>query len=197
MGPLASQLAARYGRPSIAIAMDQQQGTGSGRSIPPFNLLDALQSCQDLLIRFGGHAQACGLTMDPKNLEPFRALVNRQAHQTLGREGLRKTRTVDLELPLGRIESRWVEQTERFAPFGPGNPRPSVLVRGVLIDVQSPRTAWLSHGTQRLLARGRFSSPLPGVRYDVAGSPAVEGGKVVLTVSDVRVSQAPSEPSRI
>jgi single-stranded-DNA-specific exonuclease len=195
-GPLASQLAARYGRPAIAIAMDERLGVGSGRSIPVFNLLEALHSCQEFLLRYGGHAQACGLTVDRKHLEQFRALVNEAARRSLGREGLVKVRMVDLELPLGSVARGWVDETARLAPFGQGNPRPTVALRRVTIEIRSPRTATLSDGTHRVPAKGSFFGVDSGSRYDVLASPGVVEGTLVLTVSDVRGAAAPSGPVR-
>ncbi len=196
MGPLASQLAERYGRPAIAIAMREDRGTGSGRSLPCFNLLEALKSCQDLLVQFGGHAQACGLMVDRKHLEAFRRTVNQQAKAALGTEGLVKTRTVDLELSLSAVRPEWVEETGRFAPFGHGNPRPSIIVRHLAIEMQSPRRAVLTDGTLRLAAKGQFDSLDRGERYDVVVSPVRAEGELVLTVSDVRGSAGPSGPVR-
>lgn len=190
MGPLAAQLAERYGRPAIAVAMSERQGIGSGRSIPHFNLLEALKACQGILVRFGGHAQACGLTLDVNQFEQFRALVNHHARLSLGREGLVKTRRVDLELPLEAMHPSWVEDIERFAPFGSGNPRPTVIIRHVTIDVRSPRSAVLSGGTKRIAAKGRVPTPVAGGRYDVLGSPSMVDGEPVLMVSDVKVSQS-------
>jgi single-stranded-DNA-specific exonuclease len=203
MGPLASQLAQRYNRPVIAIAMDGAQGTGSGRSVPIFNLLAALQACQDLLVRFGGHAQACGLTVDRKHLEAFRALVNQQARRSMGREGLVRTRLVDLELPLEGVTPDWVEDVGRFRPFGQGNPRPTVAIRNVAIEPQSARTAVVSDGTRRIAARGSFAEGLLEGRFDggrgrhdVVASPALEEGELVLMVSDVKDGAAPWGPAR-
>ena len=188
MGPLASQLTGRFGRPAIAVAMDERQGVGSGRSIPAFNLLHALRACEDVLVRFGGHAQACGLTIERKHLEEFRALINRHAQRFLGRDGLVKEKTVELELPLGAIEPRWVEETERFAPFGSGNSRPTVVIRQVRIEQQSARSAILTDGDARVAARGTFSTVAPEGRYDVAASPRLVKGELMLAVSDVKVS---------
>ena len=196
MGPLASQLTQRYGRPAIAIAMAEASGTGSGRSIPLFNLLQALQGCQELLVRFGGHAQACGLTVDRKQLEPFRALVNQQARQTLGQEGWTRARTVDLELPLRDVQPDWVAELSQLAPFGYGNPRPTIVLRQVAIEPTSPRIARLSDGAVSVAAKGRFPELREGERYDVVATPTVAEGAVALTVSDVKGAAAPSEPSR-
>jgi len=202
MGPLASQLAQRYGRPAIALAMGESRGIGSGRSIPLFDLLEALKACQEFLVQFGGHAQACGLTIDRHQLEPFRALLNQQARRALGSQGLLTTRMVDVELPLSGLQSRWLEEVERFAPFGQGNPRPTIVIRRVTIDVRSPRLATLSDGTRRLAAKGRWSEDVGGMSsgprgaYDVLASPALIKGEPVLTVSDVRGATGPSAPAQ-
>jgi len=197
MGPLATQLSRRYGRPAIAIAMSGQQGVGSGRSVPLFNLLEALNACREVLVQFGGHAQACGLTVDRKHLESFRALVNHQAKTALGPQGLIRSRWVDFELPLGGIQADWVEEAQRFAPFGQGNPPPTVAVRGVRIEAASPRTAMLSDGTHRVAARGSFSALAEGERYDVLVSPTLAERRLLLAVSAVRASAGPWEPARI
>ena len=195
MGPLAAQRAERYGRPAIAIAMDGPNCTGSGRSVPSLNLFAVLQACQDLLVRFGGHAQACGLTVARKHLDRFRELVNEEAKRTFGREGLVKTRTIDLELPLGGVAPGWVGEAERCAPFGFANPRPTVVIRRLAIEARSPRMARLSDGTTQVAARGPFSALAGGERYDVAAVPAVADGEVVLAVSEVRASQPPAPAS--
>ncbi len=190
MGPVASQLAERYGRPAIAISMDEQAGIGSGRSIPAFNLLEALRACEGLLVRFGGHAQACGLTVNRRCLEEFCARVNDHARLALGRAGLVRTRAVDVELPLSEVTPQWVSQTQRFAPFGRGNPRPTVIVRGLTIERQSPRAAVLSDGTRKVPGKGMFPADVSGGRYDVVASPSLVDGELALTVSDAKASPA-------
>ena len=194
MGPLASQLAQQYGRPAIAIAMDEHQGTGSGRSVPRFNLLEALQACEGMLRRFGGHAQACGLTVDRKHLDAFRERINEEARRTLGRDGLVRTKTADVELTLEALELRWVEETSRLAPFGYGNPRPTALIRRLRLEQASPRTGVLSDGTTRMAARGSFAALVVGEWYDVLATPAAEAGELTLLVSDARGAAEPSAP---
>ena len=186
MGPLAAQLASRYGRPAIAIAWGEDCGIGSGRSIPLFNLLNALKACEGLLVRFGGHAQACGLTVDRKNVERFRAFVNEHAQRAMGREGLVPRRTVDLEMSLAGIQPEWVAGLERFAPFGRGNERPSVLVRNITLEVTSPRIGAVVDGPRRIAARGRFADLECGQRYDAIVIPTLARGELLLSVSDVK-----------
>lgn len=195
MGPVASLLAERYGRPAIAIAMKERRGVGSGRSVPVYDLLSALKRCQRWLEAFGGHAQACGLTLDARHLESFRALVNRDAQEQLGREGLLRTRRIDLELTLSAVEAGWVQELERFAPFGRGNARPSVVIRRLTIETASPKTGWVTDGIRRVRAKGSLPA-VPGACYDVTASPALVEGELVLMVNDARVSTGLSAPGR-
>jgi single-stranded-DNA-specific exonuclease len=194
MGALAARLAQRYGRPAITLALGQRHGVGSGRSIPRFNLFEALRACQGLLVRFGGHAQACGLTVERQALDRFREAVNEHGRRVLGRDGLLPTRMVDVELPLSGLARRWVEETQRFAPFGQGNPRPTAAIRRVAVEVKSPRRAELVDGSTRLAARGPFEAVEAGTRYDVLASPSLENGRLLLTVSDLRAIQATTSP---
>ncbi len=184
MGPLASRLAEQYGRPAIAIAMHEQHGTGSARSIPMFNMLEALQACREVLVRYGGHAQACGLTVGRQHLDRFRAMVNEEARRLLGPEGPRKIRMADCELTLGAIEPGWVAESEGLSPFGRGNPRPTVWLRQVAVEVDSPRRGTVTDGAHRLPIRGELSAFGEG-RYDVIAAPSMIDGAVALTLAGV------------
>ena len=195
MGPLASQLARRYGRPAIALAMDDEQGTGSGRSVGRFNLFEALRGCQDLLVRFGGHAQACGLTVHRKDVDRFRELLNQRARVVFQEwETLFNTRTVDLELLLSQVQAAWVGEVARLSPFGQGNLRPTVLLRRMSLRSLSARTGTVSDGTVRVAVRGRVPVVDPEGVYDVVASPALASGELVLTLGEARVSEAPPAP---
>lgn len=196
MGLLAAQLAERYGRPAIAIALNDRRGVGSGRSVPEVNLLELLQQCRESLVQFGGHAQACGLTVEAKDLERFREQVNHHARNRWPRERLVPEATMDLELPLAAIHPTWVGELIRLAPFGRGNPRPSLVVRDVVVERISPRRGWVRHGPLRVALRGRLPEATPQMRYDVAGTPSVEEGTLVLTLTDARDGEARGEPDQ-
>jgi single-stranded-DNA-specific exonuclease len=193
MGPLASQLAQRYGRPAIALAMSGEQGTGSGRSPDMFNLFEALRECQDLLVRFGGHAQACGLTIAQHHLERFRALVNERARRSISDgKSLGSPRIVDMEARLNDLRPAWLSEWDRLAPFGQGNPRPTVLLRRLALRRRSARTGTASDGRLEIAVRGRV--PDEDGWYDVVASPAVVAGELVLTLGDATAAAAPGEP---
>jgi RecJ OB domain len=126
------------------------------------------------------------------HVERFRALVNAHAKARMGPEGLVPTRTLDLELPLAAMRVLWVEETQRFAPFGRGNPRPTVVIRHVTVEAHSPRTGWVSDGSRRVKVKGTLPGPALGMRYDLAVTPAVANGEVALTLLDAKVSTGPS-----
>jgi single-stranded-DNA-specific exonuclease len=196
MGPLAAQLAQQYGRPAIAIALDEERGVGSGRSAAGINLLELLRGCQETLMRFGGHAAACGLTVSRGQLETFRRLVNERAQPAHTLASQAAGVCADLELLLEQVRPEWVEQMPRLWPFGIGNPKPSVLLRQVQFKILSPRTGRLMQGQAECAARG----PLEGLGetdwYDALVHPTIVTGQLQLALGDVRDAVAPWAPSQ-
>jgi single-stranded-DNA-specific exonuclease len=193
MGPLASQLSQRYGRPAIALAINGGHGTGSARAPSMFNVFETLRECQELLVRFGGHAQACGLTIAQKHLEQFRAAVNARVQRSPSApEGAEPPRVVDLEARLNELRPGWLAEWEQLAPFGQANPKPTVLLRRLAVKRRSMRTGTASDGRLQVAVRGRV--PESDGRYDVVATPAVAAGELVLTLGDARSSEAPGEP---
>ena len=91
LGIVATRIVERFRRPAFVLSRDPDTGMaqGSGRSIPAFHLLDALENLRDLLVRFGGHRYAAGLTLEAGRLEEFRAKLNRYAAERPHRRGLR------------------------------------------------------------------------------------------------------------
>jgi single-stranded-DNA-specific exonuclease len=188
MGPVASQLVERYARPAIAIALDRRIGVGSGRSIAAFNLLEALRVCEGLLVRYGGHPQACGLTISAGNVERFRESINQHVQDSGGRHRFIRTLAVDLEVRLRDLTTRFASTVERFAPFGRGNPRPALLIRKLAVEACAPGRTWVTDGATRVRVRDRRGALVPSERYDLVASPALDGGELVLSICDVRLS---------
>ena len=132
LGIVAARLVDRFQRPSIVISIKEGVGKGSGRSIPSFSIFDSVLQCEDLLMSFGGHAQACGLTIRQESLPLFRERLNRVA-ETLGEKTNTVARTADAELLPKELTLKFVKDLERMAPFGPGNPEPVFLSRGLRV----------------------------------------------------------------
>ncbi|MBI3473172.1 MAG: single-stranded-DNA-specific exonuclease RecJ [Candidatus Solibacter usitatus] len=134
LGIVASRLVERFNRPTFVLGHDAEGlAQGSGRSIPAFHLLDALESMPDFFLKFGGHAHAAGLTMSSDRVEAFREEFNRYASSRLAPEDLLPTLSIDAEIALPELNDRTVTELLSLAPFGHGNPMPVLVSRGVEI----------------------------------------------------------------
>lgn len=133
IGIVASRLVERYLKPTIVIAIEGEECRGSGRSMQGFSLYGAIASCEDILIRYGGHDLAAGLSIAPEQLEAFRQRVNSWAAENVPVVSLPDT-VVDCTVPLANINVAAVNELSRLAPFGSGNPSPNFLLENVIID---------------------------------------------------------------
>jgi single-stranded-DNA-specific exonuclease len=134
VGIVASRIAERHHRPAVLIAMDGEEGTGSGRSIPAFDLLGGLHAARGELMRYGGHRAAAGLSIERGRVDTFRAEFERHAAEVLGPEDLVPELRVDAVVPGDQLGLDMAEELERLAPFGMGNPPPTLLVPCALLD---------------------------------------------------------------
>jgi single-stranded-DNA-specific exonuclease len=128
IGIVASRIAERHHRPCVLIALDGDQGTGSGRSIPTFDLLAGLDASAAHLIRHGGHRAAAGCTIARDEVDAFRGTFVAHAGATLSAEDLVPTERVDAVVAGDELGLTLAEELERLAPFGIGNPAVSLLV---------------------------------------------------------------------
>ena len=139
IGIVASKLVEQFCRPVIVLSVEGEVAHGSGRSIPGFNLLAALERCADLFERFGGHRQAAGLVIDTDRLVDFRRRIGDVADDQLGPEDLTPKLTIDAPLSLPAITGPLLEGLSALEPFGSGNPRPVFHADAVAI-VDGPHT---------------------------------------------------------
>ena len=138
IGIVASKLVDAFHRPAIVISIDGDIAHGSCRSIPSFNMLGALESCGELMTKFGGHKQAAGLTLDSGKIRELRARVNEYADGCLGPDDLRPRLWIDDVLTFRSINEQVVSELSTLAPFGAGNPCPIFRASRVEI-VDGPR----------------------------------------------------------
>jgi len=126
LGIVASRMLERFRRPVFVLSNNQEDGLaqGSGRSIPAFHLLEALESMPDLFVRFGGHRHAAGVTLEAARVPEFRERFNAYAAARLGPQDFAPRMEIDAELELREINERSVEEVLALAPFGHGNPPP-------------------------------------------------------------------------
>ncbi|MBI4712060.1 MAG: single-stranded-DNA-specific exonuclease RecJ [Planctomycetes bacterium] len=142
VGIVASRVAREFHRPAVLISLDNQNGKrigrGSARSIPNFHLYDALNNCRHLLASFGGHERAAGLEIEIDRIPEFTALIQEQTRQYLKDEKINPALVIDAEVDFAAINDKLVNEIERLAPFGEGNPEP-VLVSHNLTLAGTPR----------------------------------------------------------
>jgi len=155
IGIVASRLVEEFGRPAVLIALSGDQGKGSGRSISKFDLHGALWQTRDLLLRFGGHRVAAGITIERDRVDAFAARFNDVARSLLTPEDLVPEIRVDLEVSIDGMDRKLESLFRHFEPFGVGNPAPVLLARDVAIATQ-PRTIGLD-GLKLLLDTGTGS----------------------------------------
>ena len=155
IGIVASKLVEAYCRPAIVLSIEGGVAHGSCRSVPGFDMLGALERTAPLLLRFGGHRLAAGLSLDAAQITPFRRAVNLWADQVLGPDDLRPRLRVDGLLGLHEIDSRLFAELSRLEPYGPGNPRPVFVARGVEI-VDGPRRVKERHLKLGVRQHGRL-----------------------------------------
>ena len=181
LGIVASRLVERFHRPVFVLSRNPEDGLaqGSGRSIRPFHLLEALEAMPELFERFGGHRQAAGLTMACERLDLFRERLNEFALARLSLEDLAPQVEIDALLEFREINERSVEELFSLAPFGCGNPAP--LFAALDVEVAGPPVVWKEkhlrvmlrqHGRTLALKAWNFAEragELPaGARVDVA-----------------------------
>ncbi|MBI4509135.1 MAG: single-stranded-DNA-specific exonuclease RecJ [Deltaproteobacteria bacterium] len=138
VGIVAAKLVERLGKPAVVIAGDESTGEGRGSMRTTFglNAYEALASCKDLLVRFGGHAQAAGLTVVMDNVPTLRERLIQTAGTLLGEVTPSRTE-VDAVVPLSVVDDALAQEITRMAPFGPGNREP--ILAAVRARVRSSR----------------------------------------------------------
>lgn len=135
VGLVAGKIANEHGIPVFAFGKEGDKHVGSGRSIPQFNVVAAMDHAKAHILRYGGHPQACGLTIEgDENYAAFAAMVKEYAEKELG--GVELGPTLTTEASLGAADITWdlVEWLKKFEPFGEGNPRPKFLLEGVRLS---------------------------------------------------------------
>lgn len=121
-GIIAGRIREKYHRPAFVLTGGETSAKGSGRSIESYSMYEELVKCADLMIQFGGHPMAAGLSIEEKNIEEFRRRLN--VNCTLTDEELRPKIVIDVPMPVSYITKELVEQISLLEPFGKGNTKP-------------------------------------------------------------------------
>lgn len=128
VGIVASRIQRMFGRPAIVLGSHKGELRGSGRSVPGFDLLGAVQSCRHYLIRSGGHAMAVGLSLAPEQLDAFRKAINDPLHRLSPADKAMATIEYDAEVQIDQLTAANVEGLGLLEPTGQGNPPPRLLI---------------------------------------------------------------------
>ena len=155
IGIVASKLVDAFHRPAIVLSIEGAVAHGSCRSIPRFDMLAALERSGHLMMRFGGHKQAAGLTMESSRIRELRVAVNDVADESLGPEDLMPRLRIDSDLAFRGITGDVAAGVASLAPFGAGNPRPVFAARRVEL-VDGPRKLKERHLKMALKQDGRI-----------------------------------------
>ena len=124
IGIVASRLTEIYFRPTVVLTRDENLATGSARSVAGFDVYAAIKSCRDLLLNFGGHTYAAGLTMKWADVKEFRERFQAYVEQHIEPEQREAILDIDAVIDFKDITKKLHTDLKRFAPFGPGNPKP-------------------------------------------------------------------------
>ncbi|MBR6524108.1 MAG: single-stranded-DNA-specific exonuclease RecJ [Clostridia bacterium] len=134
IGIVASRITSKYYKPCMLISCDDGIGKGSGRSVPGFNLFEAMKSCGDVFAKYGGHELAAGFTLPPDNIGALDAALNKYAAENMSDDAKTPSVTVECELPVKYITPEDIDNLRLLEPFGVSNPKPCFICSGVRIS---------------------------------------------------------------
>ena len=130
-GIIAGRLREKYHKPAFVLTCGETSAKGSGRSIESYSMYEELVKCADLMVQFGGHPMAAGLSIKEENIEAFRRQLNENC--TLTEEDLRPKIVIDVPMPVSYITKELVEQISLLEPFGKGNTKPVFAQKGLRV----------------------------------------------------------------
>ncbi len=134
IGVVASKISERYSRPCILFSFDGDTAKGSGRSIKGFSLMDALSACGDVLIEYGGHELAAGLSMECSKIDEFRARINEYASPILGKCELSFPLEIESIAAFSDMTEKGIDEILCLEPFGLSNPQPLLMMKDIKLN---------------------------------------------------------------
>ena len=164
IGIVASRLVDLYCRPTIMLSTVDGMIKGSARSINGFNIYDALKKCDDLLVQFGGHKYAAGMTIAEDQLAPFIKRFQEITGEMLSEQDFKPELTIDAELPFSEITPRFWKLLKQFEPFGPNNLKPIFVSRDVKIAGR-PTIVGQGHLKMRISQNG--TAPIEAIGFNM------------------------------
>ena len=167
LGIVASRIVDTYYRPVVLIAVQDELGKGSARSIPEIDLVRALKSCEPLLENFGGHSMAAGLTLKAGNLEEFQQAFEQAVSRMPQADKLSPKLIIDTEINFDDISAILLDEIENISPFGIQNPEPLFMARN--IKVLSSKIVGQNHRKMALTQDdSRSAKPINAICFNAA-----------------------------
>jgi single-stranded-DNA-specific exonuclease len=177
LGIVASRLIERFHRPTILIACDGDEGKGSGRSVPGFDVHQALQECSEHLIGFGGHSYAAGLTILSENLEVFRSRLCTVVQNRIRPDDYIPKLAIDGPILLDDLNEALVQFLDRLSPFGIGNAEPLFIADDVRL-ASPPMVVSRNHLKMSIRQNGREMDCIGFGMGHMAGPLSTEAGRI-------------------
>lgn len=165
IGIVASRLIEKYHKPTIILTASNGKGVGSGRSVPGFDLHDAIDQCSEHIIQFGGHKYAAGLTIELDQIDAFTEKFEGIVQQNISDELLIAPIEIDATIEFSDITEKFYHILEQMAPFGPQNMRPTFMTKDVY-DTGFSKVVKENHLKINLLKDGQ--NPVNGVGFGMA-----------------------------
>lgn len=154
VGVVAARLVELTHRPGVVLAFPRSEGRGSARSVPGFNLMEALNGCADLMIRYGGHKMAAGMSLHLDQLANFRERFEAMAARQLEKGPQHRILNIDAALHLSQVDELLLQDLQQLKPYGPGNVEP--LFCSSNVKVLDYRTVGRGHLKMRFSQEGRI-----------------------------------------
>lgn len=156
VGLVAGRVVQQFNKPTAVLQKGETESKGSFRSIPQVNIIEAIERCQELLIRFGGHSQAAGISIENDKLEAFHKKLDAEIEKELAGKDISPQLLVDAEISPEEVNWELVENLDKLKPFGEGNPEPVFVMRNLIVE----NTRIIGNGEKHLkLSLRRQDSP--------------------------------------
>lgn len=200
IGIVASRIVDRYGRPAILISLKDGIGKGSGRSIADFNIYKGLKRCESLLLSYGGHRYAAGISIREEDIAAFTAILAQVMNEYSQENDFTVFTKIDAQCSLTDINHDLISQFDQLAPFGSKNPEPVLCVRNV--SITSPSIVGNNHLRMRVcsngvsrnsiwFSNGQFMQELSAATLDIVFTPQLNlwngNADIQLKMKDVAV----------
>jgi single-stranded-DNA-specific exonuclease len=174
IGIAATRVVERTYRPALVISRDNGEAHGSGRSIPAFHLLSALESCHELFTRYGGHAHAVGFSLPSERIDELRTRLDLYARHRLTPEDLIPVLEAEAEIELSGINSELIQTVQRMEPFGVGNREPMFIARHLRV-LLPPKVLKDKHAKMRVGQTNGKAMRFDAMAWRMAERIAAEG----------------------